>query len=165
MPLLFAVVIHSRRHLASLTLSTNLTFRLSSGSVSSGSGGDKEEGFLADQKQIQHICCCKKTLALQECQEAKQGFLWWRRPARGQGRVGKGLGSRAGVFGAAGPEIHLSLGVGGNSWILEISLGDSNSEMDLKRQLLSWSEWAKSWSSDQHFTLEMEKAQLTFQLF
>lgn len=32
--------------------------------------------------------------------------------------------------------------------------------MDFKRQQLSWSKWAKSWSSGRHFTLEVENGRL-----
>lgn len=44
-------------------------------------------------------------------------FLWQRRVAQGQRRVGRGLGSQVGGLGVPGDEIHLSLCMGINSWM------------------------------------------------
>lgn len=84
------------------------------------------------------------------CPRARQGW-------EGAEHPGRGLQSSWG----SDPSL---LGMGRNSWILEISLVHSNPEMGLKRRLLTWSKPAKSWSSGRHFTLEIAESQLTLQL-
>lgn len=86
---------------------------------------------------------CEQLLTLQECRGHEQL----------PGEEKTCLGIQTGAWGYLGVR---SISPCAWEWMLGVSLGHSNPEMDFKRQRLSQSRWAKSWSSGRNFTLEME---------